>query len=61
MVGGKITGIAELIVSSTSELATTDGTTIFTDGSVAWDVTTGNFYGLYNGTWYNQDGSGAVT
>lgn len=56
-----IRGIAEIIVSSTSDLATTDGSVVFTDGSIAWNVTTGDFYGLYNGVWYNQDGSGAVT
>ena len=31
-------------------------------GSIAWDISTGDFYGLNSaGTWYKQDGSGAYT
>lgn len=31
-------------------------------GSIAWDVSTGDFYALNSeGTWYKQDGSGAYT
>ena len=31
-------------------------------GSIAWDVSTGDFYALASeGTWYKQDGSGAYT
>lgn len=31
-------------------------------GSIAWDISTGDFYALNSeGTWYKQDGSGAYT
>jgi hypothetical protein len=31
-------------------------------GSIAWDISTGDFYALSSeGTWYKQDGSGAYT
>ena len=33
----------------------------FTSGSIAWDISTGDFYGLKEGTWYKQDGSGAYS
>lgn len=32
------------------------------DGSLGWDITTGDFYALKaDGTWYNQDGTGALS
>lgn len=58
IIDGKVNGVAEISVSNTSELATTDGNTVFTDGSIAWVIRTGAFYGLDGGTWYKQDGSG---
>lgn len=44
-------------LSELSNLTEIDGYTL-KDGSLAWDVETGMFYGLKNGTWYNQNGSG---
>ena len=49
----------DIAISSTAELVTEyDGVT-FTDGSLAWVISTGELYGLLDGVWYNQDGSGA--
>jgi hypothetical protein len=57
--GDKI--IAEIQVDTASELAVSvDGYT-FANGSIAWVVQTGAFYGLSGGTWYNQDGTGAYS
>lgn len=53
---------AEISVSSPSELAVTHGEYTFTEGSIAWDIKTGDFYGLADdGNWYKQDGSDAPT
>lgn len=53
---------AEISVSSPSELAVQHGEYTFTEGSIAWDISTGDFYGLAaDGSWYKQDGSGAYT
>lgn len=52
----------ELDIDSASELPTVDafdGMRLY-QGSIAWDVSTGDFYGLNSeGTWYKQDGTGA--
>ena len=53
---GKIIGMAEISVASSSELATSTDNYIFTEGSIAWDISTGTFYGLAGGTWYAQGG-----
>ena len=52
---GKIVGIAEISVASSSELATSNGNYIFTEGSIAWDISTGDFYGLVGSTWTKQN------
>ena len=53
----------ELDVGSVEELPSADfmaGHRLY-QGSIAHDVSTGAFYAIdSNGTWYNQDGSGAV-
>lgn len=54
--GGKKHAIAEISVHDSSELATETAGYIFTDGSIAWAISTGIFYGLSNGTWYPQNG-----
>lgn len=51
---------AEISIASESELVAETDTYIFADGSIAWDITTGKFYGITGGVWYAQDGSGAV-
>lgn len=60
VIDGQLHGRAEISVGSTAELDTTDGNVVFTDGSIAWDISTGAFYGLTGGTWYAQDGTGAA-
>lgn len=55
---GKLHAVCQISVKETSELVTETSDTVFTDGSIAWCITTGAFYGLSGGTWYNQDGSG---
>ena len=46
---------AEIIVDSSSDLTTTIGAGTLTAGSIAWDVSTGDFYGLdSDGTWHKQ-------
>lgn len=55
---GKLYGMAEISVDSSSELSTSTNNYIFSDGSIAWEITTGTFYGLSGGQWYAQDGSG---
>ena len=52
---GKMVGVAEISVASSSELATSNGNYIFTEGSIAWDISTGDFYGLEGGTWHKQN------
>ena len=53
----------ELEVDSAEELPSADfmqGHLLY-QGSIAHDVSTGAFYAIdSNGTWYNQDGSGAA-
>jgi len=52
----------ELCVDSASELPAVDAfdNMLLAQGSIAWDVSTGDFYGLgSDGTWYKQDGTGA--
>lgn len=52
----------ELCVDSASELPAVNAfdSMLMFQGSVAWDVSTGDFYGLgSDGTWYKQDGTGA--
>ena len=52
---------AEIIVDSVTELPTEINGNVLIMGSIAWDVSTGDFYGLDStGTWYKQDGSGAL-
>lgn len=53
----------DIAVSTESELV---GLTMcngihMVDGSIAWCISTGAFYGLLDGEWYAQDGSGTVT
>lgn len=54
--------LMELDISSASELPEpdfTDGKLLY-QGSIAHDISTGDFYSIDSeGTWYNQDGSGA--
>ena len=46
---------AEIMVDSSSDLTTTVGAGTLTAGSIAWDVSTGDFYGLdSDGTWHKQ-------
>ena len=52
---GKRHCIAELSVASSSELATELDDYIFEEGSTAWDISTGDMYGLAGGTWYEQN------
>ena len=58
---GKINARCDISVADSSELATETDNTVFTDGSIAWDISTGDFYGLANGSWYKQDGTGAYS
>lgn len=53
----------EIAVNAASELAATwpERNIVFTAGSIAWDISTGDFYGFTGGSWYKQDGSGAYT
>lgn len=55
--------IADLMIDSASELPSQEYAGYVLDmGSIAWDVSTGDFYALNSeGTWYKQDGSGAYT
>ena len=53
---------AEISVSDTSELATMSGDYTFVEGSVAWDISSGDFYGLNSsGEWINQNGTGTYS
>lgn len=54
---------AEIICDSASDLPAADSIDgmELSVGSIAWAIDTGAFYGLSSeGTWYNQDGSGAA-
>lgn len=47
----------EMAVDSSSDLTTSHKGITFTQGSIAWDVSTGDFYGLdSSGTWHKQGG-----
>jgi hypothetical protein len=51
----------ELCVDSANELPAANAfdSMLLAQGSIAWDVSTGDFYGLHSdGTWYKQDGTG---
>lgn len=52
---------AEISIEDESELVPETDTYIFADGSIAWNIKTGKFYGIAGGVWYKQDGSGAVS
>lgn len=41
-------------VDSASELVTSLDDKEFTQGSIAWDISTGDIYGLTNNTWVKQ-------
>lgn len=54
---------AEIVCDSSSDLPEVNAVSgrLLAIGSIAWCVDTGAFYGLSSeGTWYNQDGSGAA-
>ena len=54
---------AEIVCDSSSDLPEVNAVPgrLLAIGSIAWCVDTGAFYGLSSeGTWYNQDGSGAA-
>lgn len=55
---GKVNYIrAEIIVDSAAELPAEINGNVLTMGSIAWDISTGDFYGLDStGTWHNQTG-----
>ncbi len=57
----KVVLLAELDVDTATELPSREyGEYILAMGSIAWDISTGDFYALDSeGTWYKQDGSGA--
>ena len=46
---------AEISVSSSSELVTEVENYVFEEGSIAWDITNGDFYGLVGGSWVKQN------
>lgn len=49
---------AEIIVDSASELPTEINGNVLTMGSIAWDISTGDFYALKsNGEWVKQGNS----
>ena len=53
--------IAEIQVDSAEELPETNGISgrILFQGSIAWDISSGDFYGLTStGEWINQNGGG---
>lgn len=54
---GKLYGVAEICVESPSELVTETDNCVFTSGSTAWDISTGDLYGLADNAWVKQDGS----
>lgn len=60
---GKRHIIADIDVDTASELPPQEYNDIYFEmGSIAHDISTGNFYSLdSSGTWYNQDGSGAYS
>ena len=60
---GKRHIIADIDIDTASELPSQEyGDIYFEMGSIAHDISTGNFYSLdSSGTWYNQDGTGAYS
>jgi len=62
---GKISVVkAELDCDTAADLPAADGISgrELLMGSIAWDISTGDFYALNSeGKWYKQDGSGAYT
>ena len=58
LVDGKIHARVDICVDGSDELVTTDGNTVFEFGSIAWVVSSGDFYGLKSdGTWVRQGAS----
>ena len=56
---GKSVVLAEICVDTAEELPNADGITgrLLVQGSLAWDISTGDFYGLNSsGEWINQTG-----
>jgi len=54
----------EICADTASDLPSADGITgcKIAQGSIAWDVSTGDFYGMKSdGTWVNQSGSATQT
>ncbi|MBR4627795.1 MAG: hypothetical protein IKO47_08870 [Ruminococcus sp.] len=58
----------ELDLDTTADLPAAENGKVIVDGrvaaqgSIAWDISTGDFYGLKSGgTWYKQDGTGAYS
>lgn len=45
---------ALISVASSSELATETSDYVFTEASIAWDISTGTIYGLTGGSWVEQ-------
>lgn len=60
---GKKHIIAELDVDTAAELPSQEWSGYFLEmGSIAHDISTGDFYCINSeGTWYNQDGTGAYS
>ena len=52
---------AEIAVDTASSLTTEVASGVLVSGSIAWDISTGDFYGYNGETWYKQDGSGAYS
>ena len=45
---------ALISVSSSSDLATETAEYVFTEASIAWDISTSKIYGLVDGSWVEQ-------
>ena len=45
---------ALISVSSSSDLATETEDYVFTEASIAWDISTSKIYGLVGGSWVEQ-------
>lgn len=58
---GKSVEMMDIYVASASELPSVDyfEGRLIAEGSIAWDISTGTFYGFANNTWYAQNGSDA--
>lgn len=46
---------AEISVSNSSELVTEVDNYVFEEGSIGWDISEGDFYGLTGGSWVKQN------